>query len=78
MLTEKIAAAEQTTDVVLTEIHAARELLLTTQRVNGHGVFPDPGDVRRAIRSAVERLTQAQHHFDAGQWPTRADYDAAE
>ncbi|MDR3574440.1 MAG: hypothetical protein P4L50_11285 [Anaerolineaceae bacterium] len=55
MLAVKITAAEQTTDLVLTEINVAHELLTGTQTVNGYGVLPDPGDVRRAIRSASRK-----------------------
>jgi hypothetical protein len=79
---EKLAAAERATAVCGNAIASARGRILTacTAATNGYGIYAYPDDVNGQIAQTIQELEKARAAIKRGsvQWPTDADYDAAE
>ena len=72
-----IDAAHAASGQIMDELTEALALLQEPVVHNGFGVIVDPGEVRRQVRAAEERLATVLQIIQAAEWPTSAEYEDA-
>ena len=75
---DKLAAAERATKTARTRTEDAREALETIAGPNALGIYPDSWGADAMLCAAITHLKAARAAIAAAEWPTDADYDAAE
>lgn len=74
----KLDAAAQATTQVRTHVTNAADALHRDYEANAYGILMHPRHYAAALHTAIAELKDAAELIDKAQWPTDADYDAAE
>ncbi|MEO5375767.1 MAG: hypothetical protein H7840_16125 [Alphaproteobacteria bacterium] len=73
----RIETAATATDAIEQRVHEAIAVLASS-RLNRFGVYINPSEKRENLRTALLAVATALKIADTTDWPTAADYEAAE